>query len=451
MTRIHDAIQAWRDSIAHPRQPLWFVLHDSLPLAWPSRTARRLPVDEAAPITLRHSSANGCELQCVLCVLLLAAVLMLYILHLRITETRALTGSMPAKTPAKRTDQYGRHHLPSIDLLFGDDTVWPATPNIESERFAARSRARRVRRRRSRGGERPSLGCAAEGVVSAAEEPYGLVRSRSLSRVTSRGSLLPSLTNCSDDSTQRVAVEVPDTQVAVAGVPDRLPAVAAARPAAPVVSIAADAGSTPSPVPVPMATADLLASPAERERRGSPHPTSHMSLTTGPIMSLHECICIPSTMGYHDARLDRVRHLVAALGPPQRLQRARLRVIPSRPPRASPTHSPTTATMLPTAASRAINHAEPQAAGAARGGGAARAYDSRLCHAFIASDRDKSGALSKRECYHALALVGLHYTPSEHLHLWQRCHLNFGGQVEWYEFRALGAALLSQAAAMPQR
>jgi len=381
-------------------------------------------------------------------VLLVAAVLVLYIAHLRITEARALTGSMPAKTPAKlkEMDQHGRHHLPSIDLLFGDDTVWPATPNIEPERFAsARSRVRRVRRRRSRGGERPLLGCELEG-VSAAEEPSGLVRSRSLSRVTSRGSVLPSWTSCSDGSTQTVAVEVPD----------RLLAVATARPAAPVESIAADVGSTPSPVPVPMATANLPASPAGKERGGeavlsSPRSMSHISLMTGPTMARCECICIPSTRGYHDARLNRVRHLVAALGPPQRLQRARLRVIPSRPPRSSPTHSPITATMPRAAASRAVNHAEPQAAGAAQGGGAARAYDGRLCHAFIASDRDRSGALSKRECYHALALVGLHYTPSEQLHLWQRCHLNFGGQVEWYEFRALGAALLIQAAAMPQR
>lgn len=475
MTRVHDAILAWRLSVATPRRPLWFVLHDSLPLAWP-RTDDRLQRSSASCKLLCASCSADEGKQRAVLVLHLCVLITAVALVLRITKwlhkPRTLTGHMPAKMPhSKGTDQDGRH-LPSIDVLFGDDTVWPVSS------VSSRSRAKRVRtcvrRRRSRGGERASQ-CAAE-------KPPGLVRSRSLSRSTSSGSMLPDhaqmvavrspdpssdvaavhhasgMTDRADGDTQMAVVEVSDTQMAVVDVPHRSSAVDTIRPAALVASLAADVSNSPSPKPVPMATADLRVSRADQKGEGaavhgsSPRPTprpvsaSPHTLPTNGQPAL--CECIPSTRGRHQhhARLNRVRHLVTALGPPPRSQRARLQVIPTQPPRSQPS-----ATKPRIAASGAISHAGPLAVGVARGGGTARAHDGRLCHAFIASDRDKSGALSKRECYHALALVGLHYTPAEHLRLWQRCHLNLGGQVEWYEFRALGAALLNQSAAISSK
>lgn len=83
--------------------------------------------------------------------------------------------------------------------------------------------------------------------------------------------------------------------------------------------------------------------------------------------------------------------------------------------------------------------------------GSACELTTRLRHAFLAADRDRNGTLSKRELYHALALVGLHYTASEQLRVWEVCANSCGTMdhvirgVDWSHFLALATGLLKQA------
>jgi len=129
-----------------------------------------------------------------------------------------------------------------------------------------------------------------------------------------------------------------------------------------------------------------------------------------------------------DRRLSRTRHTMSALKPTpsSTLPAMQLHSSPSSPTEPSTPSSPTSASVP----------------------------EWRVRHAFLASDRDHSGALSKRELYHALALLGLHYTPSEQLRVWHACADSHGwhrstlataGGVSWHAFCTLAMSLLKEA------
>lgn len=140
-----------------------------------------------------------------------------------------------------------------------------------------------------------------------------------------------------------------------------------------------------------------------------------------------------------DERLARIRHTMAALGPP-----------PRSPPLPSSCSPPESSSLrgLPS---------DHRAAEEAR-----QVRDLRLRHAFSAADRDHNGALSKRELYNALSLLGLHYTPSEQLRVWRSARGFDGGSgksspphnlhlVAWADFHLLTTKLLSQQPAVRHR
>lgn len=78
-------------------------------------------------------------------------------------------------------------------------------------------------------------------------------------------------------------------------------------------------------------------------------------------------------------------------------------------------------------------------------------HDESLYAAFQAADADGSGALSKRQLYAALALVGLHVKASEQLQLWRMFDRDTNGRVDYHEFRQLGVVLLEQGEAHARR
>ena len=69
-------------------------------------------------------------------------------------------------------------------------------------------------------------------------------------------------------------------------------------------------------------------------------------------------------------------------------------------------------------------------------------HQGRLRRAFCAADVDKSGTLSKRQLYQALAGAGLVMTASEQLVIWRLFDRDADGKIAWEEFHRLGAALL---------
>eukprot|EP00322_Chrysochromulina_rotalis_P018399 CAMPEP_0115829274 /NCGR_PEP_ID=MMETSP0287-20121206/1014_1 /TAXON_ID=412157 /ORGANISM="Chrysochromulina rotalis, Strain UIO044" /LENGTH=399 /DNA_ID=CAMNT_0003282535 /DNA_START=37 /DNA_END=1237 /DNA_ORIENTATION=+ len=71
-------------------------------------------------------------------------------------------------------------------------------------------------------------------------------------------------------------------------------------------------------------------------------------------------------------------------------------------------------------------------------------YDDQLQMAFAIFDTDRTGGLSKRQLYAALAHVGLAFSLSEQLSIWKAFDRDSNGKIEFEEFRALGVALLDQ-------